>query len=73
MADLPESVAQQFMADTIASARNTSDESRSLTTIAAGVLKAAAARNFDELGTVESKANSGVMATDMGGPTNAGK
>jgi len=27
------------------------------------------ARNFDELGTIESRANSGVIATPVAGPT----
>lgn len=37
--------------------------------LANGVLQAAMSRNFDELGTVESRAHSGVMATPVASPT----
>ena len=46
---------------------------RDAATLANNALQGAITRDFGELGTLESRANSGVMATDMGGPTNAAK
>ncbi|WP_150105942.1 hypothetical protein [Rubinisphaera brasiliensis] len=46
---------------------------RDAATLANNALQGAITRDFGELGTLESRANSGVMATDMGGPTNAPK
>ncbi len=46
---------------------------RDAATLANNALQGAITRDFGELGVLEGKANSGVMATDIGGPTNAGK
>lgn len=69
MADLPDSVAQHFMSELVASARNTSDEARAITTIAAGVLKTGAAKRATELDPAESRSVSGVLATPIASPT----
>lgn len=46
---------------------------RDAATLSNNALQGAITRDFGELGTVEGKAHSGVMATDIGGPTNAAK
>jgi len=46
---------------------------RDAATLANNALQGAITRDFGELGTLESRAHSGAMATDVGGPTNAGK
>ena len=43
---------------------------RDAATLANNVLQAAMARNFDELGTVEGRSVSGVLATPIAGPAN---
>ena len=47
-----------------ANARNASQEINAL-------MGRSSARKFDEMGTIESRANSGVLATPIAGPTNA--
>ena len=66
--DLPESVASELLTLTVGNIQANNAEARDLTTLPAGVLKGAMARNFDELGTVESRANSGVIATPVASP-----
>lgn len=67
--DLPESVAAQLMTETVGNIQANNRDGRNVSTLAAGVLQGAMARNFDELGTIESRANSGVMATPIASPT----
>lgn len=67
--DLPENLAAQILAETVANIQADNRNGRGITTTAQGVLQAAMARNFDELGTVESRATSGVIATPVAGPT----
>lgn len=71
--DLPDSVASQLMTETVGNIQANNRDGRNVSTIAMGVLQAAAARNFDELGTVEGRSVSGVLATPIAGPTNAQK
>ena len=66
--DLPEGVGTLLMVESTGNIQSDNREGRALTTLAAGVLKGAMSRNFDELGTVESRANSGVMATPIASP-----
>lgn len=66
--DLPEGVGTLLMVESTGNIQSDNREGRSLTTLASGVLKAAMARNHDELGTIESRANSGVMATPVASP-----
>lgn len=68
-ADLPESVASHLITETVGNIQASNQAGRNVAVMATGVLQAAMARNFDELGTVESRATSGVMATPIAGPT----
>jgi hypothetical protein len=66
--DLPEGVGTLLMVESTGNIQSDNREGRALTTLSSGVLKGAMARNFDELGTVESRSNSGVMATPIASP-----
>lgn len=68
-ADLPPSVAQMMITESAGNIQANNQSGRAVSTIAMGVLQAAAARNFDELGVTESRATSGVIATPVAGPT----
>ena len=67
--DLPENVAQQLQMESVANIQANNRDGRNVSTTALGVLQAAAARNFDELGISESRANSGLIATPIAAPT----
>jgi hypothetical protein len=67
--DLPQNVASHLMTETVGNIQANNLAGRNIATTANGVLQAAMARNFDELGTVESRATSGVMATPIASPT----
>jgi len=62
-------VAKHLMTETVGNIQANNRDGRNTATIAQGVLQAAAARNFDELGAVESRSTSGVMATPVASPT----
>lgn len=66
--DLSPNVANALMTETIGNIQATNTQNRGISSIAAGVLQGAMSRNFDELGTVESRAVSGVMATPVASP-----
>lgn len=66
--DLPAGFGTLLISESGSNVQSDNREGRALTTLAAGVLKGAMARNFDELGTVESRSNSGVMATPIASP-----
>lgn len=68
MADLPESLAQQLMAETAGNVQLSNAAARDSAQTANAVLRFAAARNFDELGVTESRAASGVFATPIASP-----
>ena len=67
--DLPPNVAAQFQLESVGNVQATNAQGRNIATMATGVLQAAMARNFDQMDTIESRANSGVMATPIAGPT----
>jgi hypothetical protein len=69
--DLPESVASQLLTESVGNIQANNRDGRNAGTVATNVLSGAMARNFDELGTVESRANSGIIATPVAGPTTA--
>lgn len=69
MADLPESVSQHMMAELQGNISASSQNTRNAAAQANSVLLLASSRNFDELGTVESRANSVVLATPAASPT----
>ena len=67
--DLPPNVAAELQLETVGNIQADNRNGRAITNVAMGVLQAAAARNFDELGVTESRATSGVIATPVAGPT----
>lgn len=67
--DLPPSVAQHLMTESVGNIQANNRDGRNISTTAMGVLQAAAARNFDELGVSESRASSGLIATPIASPT----
>ena len=67
--DLPPNVASQQLTRLLGNQDANNAEARDLTTTALGVLKGAMARRHDELDSIESRANSGVMATPIASPT----
>ena len=71
--DLQPNVAAQLQQESIGNIQMTNASGRGISQMAAGVLQAAMARNFDKLGTEEARAISGLNATPIGGPTNAQK
>lgn len=71
--DLPPNVAAQLQTESVMNAQITTNQGRQISQMATGVLQAAMARNFDKIGTEESRAISGVLATPVAGPANAAK
>lgn len=69
MVDLPPSVASQILTESVGNIQANNRDGRAIGTMAIGVLQGAMARNFDELGVVESRATSGVIATPVASPT----
>jgi len=69
--DLPSNVAAQLQLESVGNIQANNRDGRNVATASMGVLQAAAARNFDELGAVESRATSGIVATPIAGPTTA--
>lgn len=67
--DLPPNVAAELQLESVGNIQANNRDGRNVGTIAMGVLQAAAARNFDELGVTESRATSGVIATPVASPT----
>lgn len=70
--DLPPGVAAQLMTETVGNIQANNRDGRNAGTVATNVLAGAMARNFDELGTVEGRANSGVNATPIASPATGG-
>ncbi len=68
-ADIPDNFAQAMVAESAANMQASNRNSRNVFDAAMGVLQVAAARNFDELGVTESRANSGLIATPIASPT----
>ena len=66
--DLPENIGTLIISESGGNIQANNRDGRNLGTVALGVLQLAAARNFDELGTVEGRANSGVNATPIASP-----
>lgn len=67
--DLPDSYAQVVLTQCSDNMVANNRDGRNIGTTAMGVLQAAMARNFDELGVSESRANSGLIATPVASPT----
>lgn len=62
-------VAKHLMTETVGNIQANNRDGRNVSTMAMGVLQSAAARNFDELGISESRANSGLIATPVASPS----
>jgi len=73
MFDVPPGAGGLLMTDLIGSVQANNSAQRSIFSIAAGSLQAAIVKQSSEMDTEESRAISGVMATPIGGPTNAQK
>lgn len=70
--DLPESVASQLLTESVGNIQANNRDGRNAGTVATNVLTGAMARNFDELGTIEGRANSAVIATPVASPSTGG-
>lgn len=70
--DLPESVASQLLTESVGNIQANNRDGRNAGTVATNVLTGAMARNFDELGTIEGRANSAVIGTPIAAPTTGG-
>jgi hypothetical protein len=71
--DLPPNVAAAMQLASVENAQITTNQGRQISQMANGVLMAAMGRNFDKIGTEESRAISGVLATPVAGPANTAK
>lgn len=67
--DLPANVGAQLQLESIGNIQQTNANGRAVANMAMGVLQAAMARNFDELGAEEGRSVSGLMATPIASPT----
>ena len=67
--DLPPSIASLLATETYGNIQATNNNGRNIANIAMGALQAGVARVHNELGTEESRAISGVMATPIAPPT----
>ena len=67
--DLPPNVAMQLQLGAMQAAERISAQNAAISQMAAGVLQAAMARNFDKLGTEEARALSGLNNTPLGAPS----
>lgn len=67
--DLPPSVAQAMLAESSGNIQSANAQARNTFTLASGSLQAGIAKTHNELGPIESRAVSGVMATPLASPT----
>lgn len=67
--DLPEGVGQVMMTETAANIQANNRQGRDTFTMASGAMQAGVAKTLNELGPVESRAVSGVMASPIGPPS----
>jgi hypothetical protein len=68
--DIPENVAANVLASQTLGFNLAIEELRNNSANAANIVRHSAVRRFDELGIGESRAQTGMLATDIGGPTN---
>lgn len=67
--DLPPNVAAALQMESIGNIQSNNSRNRNVGDVAMGVLQGAMVRKHDEVGPVESRAVSGVMATPIASPT----
>ncbi|MEM7557489.1 MAG: hypothetical protein AAF394_00065 [Planctomycetota bacterium] len=70
--DLPPSVAQAMLAESSGNIQAANAQGRNTFVLASGALQAGISKTHNELGPVESRAVSGVMATPVAGPATQG-
>lgn len=70
--DIPDGLGTLLMSETAGNIQNTNLSGRNIANIAMGSLQAGVARTHNEMGTEESRAISGVMATPIAPPTTGG-
>lgn len=68
--DIPENVAGSMMADTAGNIQASNRNSRGVFDAVMGAIAGTVQTNFAEIGAIESRAVSGVMATPVASPTN---
>lgn len=66
--DLPETVAQHLMTETVGNIQANNRQGRDMFTMANGSMQAGVATRTNEVGPIESRAVSGVMATPIASP-----
>ena len=67
--DLPDNVASITLKESVDNMQSNNRQGRDTFTLASGALQAGIAKTLNELGPVESRSVSGVMATPIAGPT----
>lgn len=70
--DIPANVGGMLISETAGNIQATNNNGRNIANIAMGSLQAGVARVHNEIGTEESRAISGVMATPVGPPASGG-
>ena len=68
-ADLPEAVANQLITESVGNIQANNRQGRDTFTVVSGSQQAGVAKTLNELGPVESRAVSGVLATPVASPT----
>lgn len=68
-ADLPEAVSTHLMTESVGNIQANNRQGRDTFTVVSGSQQAGIAKTLNELGPVESRAVSGVLATPIAGPT----
>ena len=72
MPDVPAGVAEHLLTIRLTETEKDIASLRAGTGIQSEILRFSAVRRFDELGISEARAQTGLLATNVGGPTNAG-
>lgn len=70
--DLPPIVAQKLLADSMTRHERSMQQIEGDVGVSHNIARFSALRRFDETGVAEGKTTAGMLATDVGGPTNAG-
>lgn len=71
--DLPEGVAKLMMTETAGNIQASNRNSRNVGDIAMGALQGTMVSNFKDIGVLEGRSASGVLATPVAGPASAQK
>lgn len=71
--DLPEGVGQLMMTETAGNIQASNRNSRNTSDVVMGALQGTVVQNFKDVGVVEGRSVSGILATPIAGPANAQK